>query len=103
MPRSRTDDWRTRPPPATPLERGAFLDACTAWLVAEPVEVTSDAIDTRTTSTVNLPRTEHLGMVARTHSEFQAHVAGHPECSGAGVVACPFAQRCVVCSRCLCA
>lgn len=28
--------WREHPPPQTPLQRGAFLDACTAWLVAEP-------------------------------------------------------------------
>ena len=35
--------WREHPPPQTPLQRGTFLDACTAWLVSEPTS-TSDAI-----------------------------------------------------------
>lgn len=32
----RNQRWSTFEPPETPLQQGAFLDACTAWMVAEP-------------------------------------------------------------------
>lgn len=36
MPKHRNDTWSTCPPPQTPLQRAAFLDLCTDWLVREP-------------------------------------------------------------------
>ena len=37
MPNRRTTDtWRSAPVPETPLQKGAFIDLCTKWIVQEP-------------------------------------------------------------------
>ena len=42
MPRARVEEWSALPTPQTPLQRGAFLDACIRWLVEEPPEAPPD-------------------------------------------------------------
>lgn len=45
MPKPRNDTWQTCPNPQTPLQRGAFLDLCTDWLVRQPSDPTDDALE----------------------------------------------------------
>ena len=112
MPRRPTEEtWRTTAMPLTPLQRGAFLDECTRWLVEEP---RGDAA----TAALLQPRTDWTGDVGslpeRTPVAFTAaeHTATSRRrcllCGGldgpmSGVVANPFAQRPIVnvCSQCV--
>ena len=38
MPKATPVTWQTATAPQTPLQRGAFLDACVEWLVAAPLD-----------------------------------------------------------------
>ena len=51
MPKAPSDTWQTVTSPQTPLQRGAFLNLCTHWLVRTPQMQSSDPLDTRTTWT----------------------------------------------------
>ena len=104
--------------PQTPLQREAFVDACTRWLVREPDsgETRAAAFADRTRSFVDLEAAEAAApgagatatRTAYTHAELRAqHAIGRcAMCAGTKdlrpVVANPFAQRCVwiVCASC---
>ena len=47
MPKPKNETWQTCATPATPLQRGAFLDLCTEWLVSDP-EHAPAVLDPRT-------------------------------------------------------
>lgn len=109
-PRARTDDWTSLEKPTTPLQRGAFLDACTAWLVAEPAW-TDDAVEVLEHCTVPAmrpPRRHGGDVLAITHAEvFPLDDRACAFCGGnvdlRAIEANPFTQRCVVvvCVACL--
>ena len=44
MPRPRAESWLSHTPPQTPLQRIAYLDTCTKWLVCEPDDAGGDAL-----------------------------------------------------------
>jgi len=48
----RVNKWNDIKPPQTPLQRGVYLDACTAWLIAEP--------ETTEVLSINVPTTDPL-------------------------------------------
>ena len=48
MPKAGTVSWQTAPVPQTPLQRGAFLDACVEWLVVAPSTDASERLAPRT-------------------------------------------------------
>lgn len=48
----RGERWSDIPPPSTPLQRGAYLDACTAWMVSEPDHPVSDDLEIQTTDPI---------------------------------------------------
>jgi hypothetical protein len=51
MPKRQETDWRCTPPPATPLQRSAFLDVCTKYLTENATPPTSlSSFDPRSTS-----------------------------------------------------
>lgn len=99
MPKQKGDDWRGADPPTTPLQRNAFLDRCTAWLVAEPRSTdVEDAIECRTTNPHSRQRdAHHLSMTLR---EVQSTRQTCFVCGGTEklqrVTANPFTQRCMV-------
>ena len=108
-----TDTWQTCPVPQTPLQRGAFIDLCTQWLVREPSSAHSTSSTpplvprtswippesslTDPTSTIGLTR-EELRMAQR-------RVCGFCETQDGvrATVANPFTQRPFVmaCTSCM--
>lgn len=44
MPRPRAESWLSQTPPQTPLQRIAYLDTCTKWLVCEPDDADEHAL-----------------------------------------------------------
>lgn len=110
-PRARTYvAWRDVKPPQSSLQQGAFLDACTAWLIQEPSQ-SDDAIllPEHTTWT----RAETLGPETTaerlSHTFAELRVLLHHKCSMCGdlnsvrpLVVNPFAQRCatLLCEGC---
>ena len=53
MPKAGTVSWQTAPAPQTPLQRGAFLDACVEWLVVAPSADESERLAPRTAAVVD--------------------------------------------------
>ena len=106
MPKPRAESWRTCPPPQTPLQRGAFLDLCTAWLLQEPAA--AEAAPRLTPASACAFALPDVGgeAIARTRAEMRAMgsracaFCGGPE--GKAVVANPWAQRhlTLVCETC---
>lgn len=111
MPRARTDDWQAHPPPQTPLQRNAFLDVCTEWLIRPPKpeddDVSYEDFSTPAVTSFVAPSTapaapppDGMGVtvVAYTRGEFRTR-ASHAMCALCGnpadrtVVGNPFAQR----------
>ena len=95
-------EWTDLPPPATPLQRAAYLDACTAWLVAEP-DAADDALEVRTAPTASIVGDECDDALAR--SRDRARDARPWRCAACGarvgedrrmLIANPFSQQCVV-------
>ena len=104
MPKPRSETWQTCATPATPLQRGAFLDLCTEWLVSDP-EHAPAVLDPRTC--VEPPATHFDRQpFARTRAEVQLDYARACTLCGTpgahAVVANPFAQRylVLVCATC---
>lgn len=107
MPKPRSETWQTCAPPQTPMQRGNFIDLCTAWLVKEPADdATPSFLSPRTLP----PPTHHApaleGRIAYTQSELHAH--SRRPCFACksndahAMVANPFAQRhmVLVCDAC---
>lgn len=107
MPKTRTDTWQTCAAPQTPLQRSAFLDLCTHWLVREP-PATDEVpwLDPRTTWTATCAsRAPSIGLTQSDLRLEQSRACAFCE-TAAGirpVVANPFTQRPLVmaCAACL--
>ena len=98
MPCTRTDDWQAHPPPQTPLQRNAFLDVCTEWLIRlqsyEDDDVSYEDFSTPTATSFVAPSTAPAapppdGMVATVvayEGEFRTR-APHATCALCGIPA----------------
>ena len=113
MPRAtasaRADDWRAHPRPQTPLQRAAFLDACTAWLSRAPAPGEADDALVPPTAYVGAPAPAAPAPppVAYAASEARGARLACAACGAADgvrlVVANPFAQRHLVAACAACA
>lgn len=114
MPKA-TDSWETSTPPATPLQREAFMEACTQWLVSEPRGEAHDPGDAAFAVPTRAPVAPETACVARDsttigrNEEETRSLATVPcdlcgDVSGARaiIVANPFTKGCfvVVCAQC---
>ena len=109
MPKARVETWQTCAAPQTPLQRSAFLDLCTHWLVREPAEEAADAgrLTPRTTWEAGETAAVASGLGA-TRDELRAQcrracaLCGRADGRHAPVVANPFAQcpLALVCAAC---
>lgn len=114
MPRGRTETpWSEIPVPATPLQRGAYLDACTAWLVQDATRVTVIPLEVPTTDPLTTRRHMEVGsddassrpLSGRFDRRNWRCVACHSEVATADAapqIGNPFAQNCLVvaCAAC---
>jgi hypothetical protein len=113
MPKTRTETWQTCAKPQTPLQRGAFIDLCTRWLVAAESSDGSAAdgvLGVCTTYPVPDLRENARGalVLGLTHTELRARTRACAMCDRAdaddvaAVVANPFAQcpLALVCAAC---
>lgn len=108
----RTERWSDLPVPATPLQRGTYLDACTARIVAEPDTNTTVTLDTPTSDPIHHTETGCDDVVARSPANVRdtrnwlcivcRKTVSDPFGSHGGN---PFAQQCLVvtCQACRCA
>lgn len=109
----RTERWSDLPAPVTPLQRGTYLDACTAWIVAEPDTNTTVTLDTPTSDPIHHTNTGCDDVVARSLSNVRDtrdwlcivchRTVSDPFAShGYAHVGNPFAQQCLVvtCQSC---
>ena len=109
--RGAADTWQTCPVPQTPLQRGAFIDLCTQWLVLEPSSVsTSPPLVPRTTwvPPVASSRTAPATAIGLTRDELrmaQRRMCGFCDAEEGvrATVANPFTQRPLVmaCTSCM--
>lgn len=109
----RIERWIDLPAPATPLQRGTYLDACTAWIVAEPDTNTTITLDTPTSDPTHHTNTGCDDIVARSLANVRdvrkwlcivcrKTVSDPFESEGNPHVGNPFAQQCLVvaCEEC---
>ena len=107
MPR-RQDRWSDLPAPATPLQRGTYLDACTAWLIAAPDADTAHELETPTSDPLQHETTGCDDVVARSMADrgvprrWLCIVCRSEVSDAAPRVGNPFAQHCLVvtCAAC---
>ena len=106
MPRTtRPDDWVNMGVPTTPLQRGAYLDACTLWLTAEPVQGSSaDVVLEQTEAAVMPPAAHRTGFAFSQAEEMRTacSLCNRTDETNKTVVANPFTQMCMisVCEAC---
>ena len=106
MPRNaRGDDWINMGIPTTPLQRGAYLDACTLWLTSEPVHGTSTEVILEHTEAAVMPPAAYRTGFAFSHAEgvcTACSVCSRMHETNKTVVANPFTQQCMisVCEAC---
>lgn len=106
----RVERWSDIAPPVTPLQRGTYLDACTAWIVAEPESNPLDAIETLTSDPLTHEDSGCDDVVARSSTNVREHrawlcvVCRTPVASATASpqVGNPFSQHCyvVTCTAC---
>ena len=84
MPRTRSDDWSSMGIPATPLQRGAYLDACTAWLTSEPSSEYASGDEARESTEAATPPPKPLA-IARISSTTLRRVGLYNPREGAAV------------------
>lgn len=110
----RIGQWSDLPAPITPLQRGTYLDACTAWIIAEPETNSTITFDTPTSDPIHHMETGCDDVVARSLANVRdsrdwlcivcCRTVSDPSGSrGDPHVGNPFAQHCIVvtCKNCV--
>lgn len=106
MPKPKVETWQTCPFPQTPLQRGAFLDLCTEWMVQDGSAAAPVRLSPRTSVSLPSPSAPFpcIGFGAaelRLRRERKCGFCGEGD-DAFPVLANPFTQQCMamVCAAC---